>query len=272
MSAIDEDVRIALSQASVEENILRLEGQLDRGLYLRVNKILEGLGAKWDRKAKGHRFDVPDLRERLEGVVSTGVFVDPQRTFNFFETPRAVVERMLHHLHFDKSDLGRMILEPSAGKGAIISATDDLLGGDNLFFAYEAMDQNRAVLAGMPNVRVLGSNFLAYNEVVAEEILEATGGANLDACLMNPPFGNQADIQHVTQAIDALEFIASESDGQRVPLVAVMSQGVRFRTNARTRVFKERLRNFEHEFEDLPEGSFRESGTDVRTTLLVVRV
>ncbi|NJO82035.1 MAG: hypothetical protein HC828_04050 [Blastochloris sp.] len=273
MSAIDEDVRIALSQASVDNNILRLEGQLDRKLYLRVNKVLEGLGAKWDRKLGGHRFEVPDLRERLEGVVATGVFVDPQRAFNFFETPRAVVERMVQHRSpLQRFDGPGFILEPSAGKGAIVSVANELLSGKSQFLTYEAMDQNRAVLAGIPNVRILGDDFLIPHEDIVDQILEVTDGTGLDAVLMNPPFANQADLQHVRQAIDVLEQLAERRRGYRIPLVAVMSQGVRFRTNAKTVSFKERLRDFPHEWEDLPEGSFRESGTDVRTTLLVVRV
>ena len=43
---------------------------------LKVNDVLENIGGKWDRKAKGHVFD-EDPTDRLETVFLTGEIIPP---------------------------------------------------------------------------------------------------------------------------------------------------------------------------------------------------
>ena len=45
-------------------------GQLDRALYVKVNKALEAMGGKWNRKAGGHIFS-EDPRPQVEGLLET---------------------------------------------------------------------------------------------------------------------------------------------------------------------------------------------------------
>lgn len=69
---IPENVLAVLSRCSIQGTLLTLpEGQLDRKLYVAVNKVLEGLGGKWDRKAKAHVFDHEPSND-LDRAILTG--------------------------------------------------------------------------------------------------------------------------------------------------------------------------------------------------------
>src|SRR3546814_5430905 len=74
---IDQQVLQVLSNASVDGHMLFLNGQLDRNLYTRTNKVLEAAGGKWNRKAKAHVFEQP-ASDRVEQMLLTGDIVVPQ--------------------------------------------------------------------------------------------------------------------------------------------------------------------------------------------------
>ena len=59
---INDDVANVLANSRIEGNNLYLpEGQLDRKLYVAVNKVLVVIKGKWNRSAKAHIFnDSPD--------------------------------------------------------------------------------------------------------------------------------------------------------------------------------------------------------------------
>jgi 16S rRNA G1207 methylase RsmC len=95
--------------------------------------------------------------------------------------------------------------------------------------------------------RVIGSDFLSIEP-----------RQDYDRVVMNPPFENQQDIDHV---LHALEFLRP---GGR--LVSIMSAGVLFRQNKKTVEFREMI----DEITALPEGSFKLSGTNVNTSMVVI--
>jgi len=76
--------------------------------------------------------------------------------------------------------------------------------------------------------------------------------------IANPPFSRQADVDHVLHAYSLL------APGGR--LVSVMSAGVTFRTTAKTA----RLMALKPVIEPLPDGAFKESGTNVRTCIVTL--
>jgi len=51
---IPEDVLRVLSAVDISGNEVIILGHLDRKLYLAVNKVLDRIGGKWNRKAKTH--------------------------------------------------------------------------------------------------------------------------------------------------------------------------------------------------------------------------
>lgn len=54
---IDSKVLDVLGNSTMDGNSLKLTGQLDRSLYVAVNKVLELAGGKWNRKSQSHLFD-----------------------------------------------------------------------------------------------------------------------------------------------------------------------------------------------------------------------
>lgn len=81
--------------------------------------------------------------------------------------------------------------------------------------------------------------------------------------MMNPPFANGADTDHVSHALKFLK-----PSGR---LVAIMSAGVKTASTKLKKVaaFYELLGGYQWSFRNVPDGSFKESGTNVRVTMLV---
>uniref|UniRef100_A0A6M3XW24 Putative methyltransferase n=1 Tax=viral metagenome TaxID=1070528 RepID=A0A6M3XW24_9ZZZZ len=53
---IDNDVANVLVNSNVDKNYLYLpQEQLERNLYVRVNKVLKSMGGKWNRKLKSQK-------------------------------------------------------------------------------------------------------------------------------------------------------------------------------------------------------------------------
>ena len=77
--------------------------------------------------------------------------------------------------------------------------------------------------------------------------------------IMNPPFNLERDIDHV---MHALEFL--KTDGY---LIAIMSAGTEFRETAKSRAFRDRMKNLHAQWKDLPPESFSSVGTYVNARL-----
>ena len=230
-------------------------GQLDRALYVEVNKALEALGGSWEKKTKAHRFE-EDPRDALDQVLLTGGAylkrrVDEDATLGFFETPLDVARRMVELADLTgvrKHGQALRVLEPSAGKGALAMVA----------YAHAAAVSCYEIHPGRAEyLRTLG---LKVEQV---DFLKIAPRAEFDRVLMNPPFRRQADIDHV---LHALGFVVP---GGR--LVSVMGAGVEFRTNSKTVDFKDRLAKAGRVlWEDVEDGAFKDSGTMVRTRLVTV--
>jgi len=80
---------------------------------------------------------------------------------------------------------------------------------------------------------------------------------------MNPPFSREQDVAHVLHAYE--KFLA-----KRGILVAIMSAGVRFRQTARTKALRKLVEDGAGTMVDLPDKSFQESGTNVRSVMVTL--
>lgn len=242
---VEDDVLAALSRADTAGNALVLNGQLDRKLYERTNKVLESAGGKWDRKAKAHIFDA-DAATRVDQIILSGAVDVPKDEFNYFPSPPAVVARLLELADIEA---GMRVLEPSAGRGAIAYACAE---AGAVVDCYELMDANFAALAGDTR---LGA-------VQCVDFLVQVPEARYDRVVMNPPFAKQSDIKHV---LHALKFLKPGG-----LLVSVMASSVAFRDNKMTQDFRNLIRASGGEIEALPDESFKDSGTLVRTVIATV--
>jgi predicted RNA methylase len=249
---VDNTVLNVLSNSLMDGPRLVLQGQLDRALYQQTNKVLEAAGGKWDRKAKAHVFPV-EAADAMEQIIQTGevtLIRTIQQDFGYFPTPPAVVKRLLA---LADTDAGMLVLEPSAGKGAIAYA---LANQGATVDCVELLEANYMALAGdMKLGKVQMGDFLA---------IEPGQSLFYDRVVMNPPFAKQADIHHVNHALKFLK-----PGGL---LVSVMSASVTFRDNKLTQDFRDLIRARGGDIEALPDGAFKDSGTMVRTVIVTIPV
>jgi len=217
-------------------------GQLERKLYERVNKALEALDGKWNRKAKGHIFQT-DPRPQFTDLLDTGQVTVHKD--GFFETQLQTVKRMIELV------LPRgTILEPEAGLGAIV---------DNLGVAKDHIDcieknPQRADVLWKKGYAVRVGDFL---------LSDPANSPAYDCIYMNPPFEEGQDIDHVRHAYQFLRRGGS--------LVSVMSEGPWFRQDRKHTEFREWVEGVGGEVEKLPAGSFKDSGTMVNARLVLIR-
>ena len=235
---ISNEVANVLANSKVDNNKLFLPpGQLDRRLYLAVNKVLTAIKGKWNRKAKAHIF--PECpAETIENILMTGEYTDEKKEFQFFETPHDLADKLVRMADIV---LGERVLEPSAGRGRIASLIDGC----------------HCVELNQDNAQFLRSIGL---KVVGNDFTEFTG--DYDVIVANPPFTLQQDIDHVNRMIDMAK--------RRV--VSVMSASVMFRDNKKTVDFRDRINELGGTIETLPDKTFAESDTNVRTCVVCVDV
>ncbi|MCK9571513.1 SAM-dependent methyltransferase [Candidatus Pacearchaeota archaeon] len=244
---LSEEVLAVLSAASIEGNCVKLTGdRLDRTLYQDVNKALEAIGGKWNRRAQGHIF-ASDPEEALDNAILTGEVTPPSKN-GYFPTPTAIVMKLC-----DLADIrpGQFVLEPSAGQGAI---STELYHRGAKVFACELLEANRKVLMGdgMPSISLFAE----------PDFMKLETSLIFDRVVMNPPFEKRQDVLHVKRAFSMLK------PGGK--LVSIMSAGVKFRDDALGREFREFVELHDGEIGDLPDGSFEESGTGVNTVIVVM--
>ena len=243
------DVKIIniLEECTYDDKTLFLPNiQLSRPDYVAVNKVLELLGGKWNRKVKGHIFEYSP-EEAVENVILTGEITDIKKDFQFFPTPTAVVEQMLSLADIKKDSI---ILEPSCGKGNIADAIHRAYPNNKLL-GIELNSMLNDVLKDKPYEVLAETDFLQYNT------------EKWDRIVMNPPFSKMQDIDHILHAYDLLA-----SDGI---LVSVCSMSPFYRTCKKAEAFREFVDSHNATVIKLPEGAFKESGTMVQTCIVVVR-
>lgn len=238
---IPENVLAALSACEIDGTNLTLPAMLPRPEYVAVNKVLEALGGKWNRKAKAHVF-AEDPTDLIDNVILTGTYDKPNQ-HDFFATPPTLAESVIELAQIER---GMFVLEPSAGEGALA----ELAWGKGAAVTVVEIDYKR-----MKKLRER-----SWHVSIPGDFLELEPWP-FDRVVMNPPFSRQQDIDHV---VHAWEFVRP---GGR--LVAVMSAGASFRVNRKSVEFRA-LVGLYGKFLPNPADSFRESGTNVNTVTLVM--
>lgn len=213
--------------------------QLDRKLYVEVNKALTAMGGKWDRKRIGHVFP-DDPRPLVEGLLENGHLVVERD--GFFQTPLPVIERM-----FRLAAPHSRVLEPSAGMGAIAKEVRKSAAVTQLVCVEK--NPQRAEHLRRQGFETFCEDFLLWQD-----------SRVFDTVYMNPPFEENQDIRHIQRAYQHLKYNGD--------LVSVVSNGAFSNGTKIRQKFLEWLDSVEAHVEDLPEGSFKESGTMVRAKIV----
>ena len=241
---IKDDVLNVLRSSTVDEDTNTLflpPSQLDRKLYVDVNKCLESIGGKWNKKVKGHVFD-HSPSEDLDEMITTSEWTDKKKEYQFFATPKEIVIRMIELAQIKK---GELLLEPSAGDGAIL----DFFPKNNPYVAIELMDDNCKKLRDK-----------GYS-VSKGDFLNWTPENKADKVVMNPPFTKQQDVQHISHAWKCLV-----KGGM---LVSIVSESPFFRENSLSRDFRDWIDMNDVVVIPLESGDFKSSGTMVKTRMIV---
>ena len=264
---ISDAVRDVLSRATITATSVTLnDGQLDRKLYVEVNKALAGAGGKWSRKVQAHLFE-RDPREVLGLAVETGEATNVRAALQAYYTPPALARRVIE---LSGTKAGDRVLEPSVGEGALVLALAEVIGPDFDLVAYELDDVATQKCGAMLSDKVdswalYRRDFLDVRADDADDPLAAVKPGKIlrpvDVVVMNPPFASDADIRHVTHA---WQFVKPGGT-----LVAVMWPAWhRSPSTAAQRAFADLVRSVDGEVEDVAPGTFEH--IDVATVIVVM--
>ncbi len=252
--AIEDDVRAVLDSATDEGDTLKLGGQLDRGTYERTAKVLAALGGKWNRSRGLHVFPKPVALVLAEGL-EQGHVVDQKKAREQFFTPMGIARDMASVLSLGVGKKVLRVLEPSAGDGRLIDAA--LEAGKVWVQPVESDD----ALACDLDLKY-ADRHVVETTVRCDFMNWVSSIPMFDRVMMNPPFANEAALQHAVHAYE--HFL--------VPgglLVAIVPPGWESSRTKHGKAFRDLHDEVAVRAEALPAGTFREAGTDVRTMMVV---
>lgn len=252
--------------AGIGGQVAHLRGQdTVEGEYFRVRRFQNGNAHLW--------FTRPDLTRKVNRLLADyygeaigegsevadvsdmgpSYHLTPAKNFGLFESPAAVVEAV-----FERAGVraGMTVLEPSAGRGRLANEARKRGG------IVQCVEIQHGLAAELrrDNHKVCEGDFLTMT----------TADLGLfDVVVMNPPFDRGRDCDHVRHA---LQFV---KPGGR--LVSVMSASASVSETKRAASFRALIDKLEpasrwgdRRWQDLPAGSFSESGTMVNTCVLAV--
>jgi hypothetical protein len=183
---------------------------------------------------------LPDTTEEkpTKKQASTAVSKDLQ----YYATPAKVVDHVVGELYQIK---GKKVLEPNCGCGRFMDA---LRKAGAKPYGIE-VDALRAAQTRAKGHTVLTANFL-----------ETVPTGDFDAVVMNPPFYGQHYAKHV---LHAFKFLKPGGKLTAIlPATARYDHGLLDDLGVRS--------SYDRRWEDLPVGSFSESGTNINTTILTI--
>jgi hypothetical protein len=237
-----------LRSATISGKVLRLTcGQLPRETYEELNTIIGALGGQWKTgRTQGHVFDA-DPTARVSEALEAGE-VATEREEDFFPTPAVLAEQIVELADVRR---GHEVLEPSAGTGAIVAALlRTECAGVRAIEPNERRARKCEALGQEPRLAVWRMDFLGLS----------TPG-RFDRVVMNPPFDQDGGIAHVLRAFDLLA-----PEGR---LVSVMAGGVQWGRKPAQKQFQALVEKH-GAFLRVYDGTFEESGTGVRTCVVVL--
>jgi phospholipid N-methyltransferase len=164
----------------------------------------------------------------------------------FFPTPSNVAAEIVEKANIEP---GNKVLEPSAGSGNLAEAIKNNCPAAEV----DTIEYNYALceLLEVKGFKVIANDFMTYSN-----------GKRFDRIVMNPPFENGQDMEHVKHAYELL--------GENGRLVSIMSTGAFFRNDRKAVEFREWFDNVNGYQEELPAGSFKDSLTGVSSCYVII--
>lgn len=165
--------------------------------------------------------------------------------YDLFPTPPELAADMARRAGIVAGDY---VLEPSAGTGRLAQAAKN--AGAAVVLCVE-INWNLVDRLNKNGFSAVQADFLNYKTI-----------GHFEAVVMNPPFSNGADIDHVRHAYDLL------TEGA---LVTIMSEGCFFRSDKKAIAFREWMNHVGGTSEKLPAETFKQSGTRVNARIVTLQ-
>lgn len=239
---MDNDLVESISKMAVNGNRLELPQDEHFSNYPLVKKTLVKAGGKY--KKGGFVFDGKDPGE-VKQKLCGGEVINDKKEFQFFATPHKLAYRLVEMAEVTPS---HKWLEPSAGRGAI----SDIL---------REISEDGTVVELMPeNAQILKDK--GYKNSIYGDFLSQKGISGFDRIVANPPFTKNQDIDHIKHMYMLL------ADGG--VLVSVSSLSWKLGSQSKQIEFSTWLDEIGAEVEELPRGTFKESGTQVGALIIKI--
>jgi predicted RNA methylase len=246
---LTDEVKDVLHKSTITSSSVTLPRQLPRAIYVSVDKVLKLAGGRWNKGEGRHVFST-DPRIKLGLAVQTGTAVDEKKKFQFYPTPPELAARVAERARLRACS----VLEPSAGHGALVFAS--MNAGANRVDCFELNPETYLELKRRMDSRYNGTEAMSEVQIECADFLTIKAQPNYDRVVMNPPFRNKQDLKHIAHATGFLK------PGGR--LVAILFPHT-----------DEEIESYLGEdgsyiVEDIPAGTFSESGTEIPTRLLIL--
>lgn len=236
----------SISKCRVEGNTVFLpsisEGPLSN--YPELKKAFLNAGAKYKKNTFVFQSDAQPYIDRLMG----GENVNIKKEFQFFPTPAELADRLVKLSEIEKHHL---VLEPSAGQGAIVEAIHRATRIRQVDCC-EINELNHAKLETIDGVLLTGNDFM---QLVSYE-------GYYDRVIANPPFSKNQDIDHIRKMYEV-----TKSGGR---IVTLSSRHWAVSNNKKEKMFRAWLKAINADVLPVAEGAFSESGTSIATYIIVI--
>ena len=262
---ISDEVVAVLNECTVVGNNIKLPAtQLDRATYVATAKQLELIGGKWKGgKVLAFVFasDPTELLKEIQGGEGRNL----KKEFQFFATPSDLANKLVGMANIEE---GHIVLEPSAGQGALIEAIyrafPRTMTGPNdkpcvTVDYYEIMPVNIKILS---DKGAANTNWRSRTSNMGEDFLANNSNFTYDRVIANPPFSLNQDIKHIYKMFDMVK------PGGR--LVTLASQHWANSQNSKEKMFVKWLEYQNAAIIKLSGGEFKESGTNIAACIIII--
>lgn len=219
--------------------------QFKQKAYLEAKKWIEETGGSWSTSKQGFTWDFD--ANRVVQILLQGRRYNLQKEFQFFATPDKIADLAVSK--FTSIEPGMTILEPSAGRGALVEAVHRRCPSA-VVDCYELMPENVPYLEKVEGAHIVGTDFCHCHD-------------KYDRIIANPPFANNQDIDHLYMMYERLN-VGGE-------LSCIVSQHWKFANDQKCTHFRQWLEMNEAKIIDFDKGEFKESGTAVATCLVYLK-
>lgn len=234
----------SIAKCTVSGNTVLLPKELLDN-YADVRTAMLKAGATY----KKNSFVFPNAAQQYVDRLLSGDSVNRQKETQFFATPPDLADYLVELAEISNHD---MVLEPSAGQGAIVKAIHRAI--ETKVHCCENDEINVKALTAIPGVLLVCKDFMNIRDNMPVN--------GYDVIIANPPFTKNKDIEHINHM-----YIVARKGGR---IVSVASKHWQFAADKKCEAFRMWLDAMDARVIDLEAGRFKSSGTMVASCIIVI--